>query len=110
MGIIIHVFILLAVFKQIVVDVQFPHSLLSRFAFLSSEVSGRHLRQSSQYLCFFFLGLGFPDNPLKTKQGTLVIPTLLLGLDVVSIAFRPYTPGRLCRVWGFRLRGFGHRA
>ena len=29
---------------------------------------------------FLFLGLGFPENPLKAKKGTLFIPRLLPGL------------------------------
>ena len=29
----------------------------------------------------FCLGLGFPDNPLRTKKGTLLVPRLLPGLE-----------------------------
>ena len=34
---------------------------------------------------FLFLGLGFPDSPLKTKQGTLFIPRLLPGLQTEGL-------------------------
>ena len=52
-----------------------------------SRVAARLKIWDPEYVgpCLLYLGLGFPDNPLETKNGAPFIPRLLLGLKMSNI-------------------------